>query len=397
MSVERMSKKQLQKGLSLFLAFWGATIGYQIAHAISPGISREYLATIFPPSILIYVRPSLVFFLIIGCAIIGYFLSSTMMKALNLATIVFDNMTRKFSWQELSSIAVGMISGLIVANLLALPLWSVPFGEYPAVLLNLILGVVGARVFQRRQKEARAKGKKGFFTSFAERGAYDRNQEKCAEWSGEDSFSPEPERERKILDTSVIVDGRILDVARTGFLSGILVIPEFVLLELQGIADSSDPSRRMRGRRGLDVVNELQNINNVTVEISQSTVKDLGVESVDSALLALGKRMNAPVLTTDYNLGKVAQIHDVSVLNINDLANAIKPLLLPGDFIEIDVIREGKDTSQGVGYLDDGTMCVVEDGAPFIGQKVEIMVTSMLQTSAGRMIFGRTRKEGLKE
>ena len=395
--MERMSRKQLQKGLSLFLAFWGATIGYQIAHAVSPGISREYLATIFPPSILIYVRPSLGLCLIIGCAVIGYFLSPMVMKALNLATVVFDNMTRKFSWQELSSVAAGLVLGLIVANLLALPLWSVPFGEYPAVLLNLILGVVGARVFQRRQKEARAKGKKGFFASFAGRGAYDRKQETRAEWSDEESFSPEPGRERKILDTSVIVDGRILDVARTGFLSGILVIPEFVLLELQGIADSSDPSRRMRGRRGLDVVNELQNMNNATVEISQSTVKDLGVESVDSALLALGKRMNAPVLTTDYNLGKVAQIHDVSVLNINDLANAIKPLLLPGDFIEIDVIREGKDTSQGVGYLDDGTMCVVEDGAPFIGQKIEIMVTSMLQTSAGRMIFGRTRKEGVKE
>ena len=147
----------------------------------------------------------------------------------------------------------------------------------------------------------------------------------------------------------------------------------------------------------MDVVNELQNLEGIVVEISDAGVKELGMESVDSALLVLGKRMGAPVLTTDYNLGKMAQIHDVSVLNINDLANAIKPLLLPGDLLEIDVIREGKDSAQGVGYLDDGTMCVVEDGFPYIGQKVEIMVTSMLQTSAGRMIFGRTRKGVIKE
>ena len=387
--MERVNRKQLKKALALFLAFWGATVGYQIAHAIVPNISREYLATIFSPKLLIYVKPLLRILLISVCGTIGYFLTLPVSKALNWATFALDGMTRKFSWQELSSVTVGMILGLVVANLLALPLWSIPFGEYPAVLLNLVLGLVGARVFQRRHREiSAAKGKDAAFDPFEMEkvsGAKE-HKEKSAGASS-----------RKILDTSVIVDGRILDVARTGFLGGTLVVPEFVLLELQGIADSSDPSRRMRGRRGLDVVGELQNLENVVVEISRTGVKELGAESVDSALLALGKQMRAPVLTTDYNLGKMAQIHDVSVLNINDLANAIKPLLLPGDLISIDVIREGKDASQGVGYLDDGTMCVVEDGAPFIGQRVEIAVTSMLQTSAGRMIFGRTRKEPPRE
>lgn len=391
----KVGKKQLKKALALFLMFWGAAIGYQVAHAMVPNIPREYLYTLFPAGIVFYIKPALRLLCIVACAAIGYFLTPAVSKLFSLSTITLYGITRKFSWHELSSIAMGMLLGLVVANLVAIPLWGIPFGEYPAVILNLVLAVVGARVFQRHHRESDSSEKRPFFRSLKNRDNASSGFERRPEHS-EPSFK-RPAGERKILDTSVIVDGRILDVARTGFLGGILVIPEFVLQELQGIADSSDPSRRMRGRRGLDVVNELQNLENISVEISTSSVKDLGAESVDSALLSLGKRMSAPVLTTDYNLGKVAQIHDVSVLNINDLANAIKPLLLPGDFIEIDVIREGKDTSQGVGYLDDGTMCVVEDGAPFIGQKVEITVTSMLQTSAGRMIFGRTRRDAIKE
>jgi len=198
---------------------------------------------------------------------------------------------------------------------------------------------------------------------------------------------------KKILDTSVIIDGRILDIAKTGFLEGVFLLPQFVLAELQAIADSSDPARRTKGRRGLDIVKELQEVSVITLNIVDVSLRELGVESVDDGLLALAKRENAAILTTDYNLNKIAQIQGVQVMNVNDLANAMKPILLPGETVVVDIIREGKEPNQGVGYLDDGTMLVVEDGEGYIGKRVEVTVTSILQTSAGRMIFGRMRRE----
>jgi uncharacterized protein YacL len=176
-------------------------------------------------------------------------------------------------------------------------------------------------------------------------------------------------------------------------MEGVLVLPRFVLLELQAVADSTDPARRTRGRRGLDVVNELQKLSSLDVEIMEVTLKQLKVETVDSGLVALAQQIGGEILTTDYNLNKIAQIQGITVLNVNDLANAMKPMLLPGESIIVDVIREGKEPHQGVGYLDDGTMLVVEDGENYIGKRVEVVVTSMLQTSAGRMVFGRIRRE----
>ena len=195
----------------------------------------------------------------------------------------------------------------------------------------------------------------------------------------------------KILDTSAIIDGRILDVAQTGFLEGTIVLPRFILAELQGVADSSDPLRRTRGRRGLSVVTELQKLRELSIEIPETTLKDLERDKVDEALVVLAKRLNGKVITTDYNLNQIAQIEGVSVLNVNDLANSLKPMLLPGENVEIDIIRVGKENHQGVGYLDDGTMLVVEDGYRHIGERVKVTVTSMLQTSAGRMVFGRIK------
>ncbi len=197
----------------------------------------------------------------------------------------------------------------------------------------------------------------------------------------------------KVLDTSVIIDGRILEIAATGFLEGPFILPRFILNELQSIADSSDPTRRTKGRRGLDIINEIQHLSEVTVQILEVTLKDFEVDSVDEGLVALARELGAKVVTTDYNLNKIAQIQGISVLNVNELANALKPTLLPGDAITVDVLREGKEPQQGVGYLDDGTMIVVEDGENYIGKRIEVVVTSMLQTSAGRMVFGRIRKE----
>ena len=195
--------------------------------------------------------------------------------------------------------------------------------------------------------------------------------------------------EHKILDTSVIIDGRIADICKTGFIQGILVIPEFVLEELQHIADSSDLLKRNRGRRGLDILNKIQKELDIKVLIYEGDFDD--VNEVDSKLVRLAKLLKGKVITNDFNLNKVCELQGVSVLNINDLANAVKPVVLPGEEIVVQVIKDGKEYGQGVAYLDDGTMIVVEGGREFIGTTLEVMVTSVLQTSAGRMIFAKPK------
>lgn len=193
----------------------------------------------------------------------------------------------------------------------------------------------------------------------------------------------------KILDTSAIIDGRIADLCKTGFLEGVLIIPHFVLNELQKIADSSDPLRRNRGRRGLDILNKIQKENQVSVRIFDMDYEDLA--EVDTKLLRLARELEAKVVTNDFNLNKVAELYGVEVLNINDLSNAIKPVVLPGEEMMVHVLRDGKEYGQGIGYLEDGTMIVVESGKNYIGLNIEILVTSVLQTSAGRMIFAKPK------
>jgi uncharacterized protein YacL len=193
----------------------------------------------------------------------------------------------------------------------------------------------------------------------------------------------------KILDTSAIIDGRIADLCKTGFLEGVLIIPHFVLNELQKIADSSDPLRRNRGRRGLDILNKIQKENQVAVRIFDIDYEDLA--EVDTKLLRLARELEAKVVTNDFNLNKVAELYGVEVLNINDLSNAIKPVVLPGEEMMVHVLRDGKEYGQGIGYLEDGTMIVVEGGKNYIGLNTEIIVTSVLQTSAGRMIFAKPK------
>ncbi len=194
----------------------------------------------------------------------------------------------------------------------------------------------------------------------------------------------------KILDTSVIIDGRVADVFETGFLEGPFVIPFFVLNELQLVADSPDPVRRARGRRGLDILQRLQKIGGGSVIFVQTDYPD--IHEVDLKLMELARDTNAKIMTNDFNLNKVAQLRGIGVLNINDLANALKPLVPPGETMKVLVLREGKEESQGVAYLDDGTMVVVEEGRGLIGKNVEIVVTSLLQTTAGKMIFGRVSR-----
>ncbi|PYS24952.1 MAG: PIN domain nuclease [Acidobacteria bacterium] len=194
-------------------------------------------------------------------------------------------------------------------------------------------------------------------------------------------------RDLKILDTSVIIDGRIADVAETGFLTGTLIIPQFILRELQQVADSPDSSKRQRGRRGLDMLNRLQNNSSLDIQIVETDFPS--VREVDLKLIELGKQIEAVIVTNDFNLNKVAQLRGVNVLNINELANALKPVVLPGEAMRVFILKEGKEYNQGVAYLDDGTMVVVDNARRLIGKNADIAVTSVLQTTAGKMIFGR--------
>jgi len=191
----------------------------------------------------------------------------------------------------------------------------------------------------------------------------------------------------KILDTSVIIDGRVTDIAEAGFMGGTILIPQFVLRELQQIADSSDSAKRNRGRRGLDILQRIQKNQGLDVQIHEADFPQ--VKEVDLKLIELGKQLNAPIVTNDFNLNKVAHLRGVEVLNINELANALKPVVLPGEIMKVFILKEGKEYNQGVAYLDDGTMVVVDNARRLIGKNVDMVVTSVLQTTAGKMIFGR--------
>lgn len=198
-------------------------------------------------------------------------------------------------------------------------------------------------------------------------------------------------RSYKILDTSVIIDGRIMDVCDTGFIEGTLVVPQFVLRELQQIADSPDPLKRQRGRRGLDILQKLQKSSTIFVMVSEIDFPE--VKDVDSKLIELAKQLDAKIVTNDFNLNKVAQLHRIPVLNINELSNALKPVVLPGEIMKVFIIKEGKEKDQGVAYLDNGTMVVIDNARKMIGKNIDITVTSVLQTTAGKMIFGRFNEE----
>ena len=199
------------------------------------------------------------------------------------------------------------------------------------------------------------------------------------------------EEDLKILDTSVIIDGRIADIIDAGFLEGTFIIPQFILQELQHVADSPDPIRRTKGRRGLDVLHRIQKLSNIKAKITEEDFPK--IKEVDAKLIALGRFLNAKVITNDFNLNKVAQLQGVTVLNINELANVLKPVVLPGEILNLFIVKEGKEYNQGVAYLDDGTMIVIENARKIIGKHAEVVVTSVLQTTAGRMIFARLKED----
>ena len=275
---------------------------------------------------------------------------------------------------------IGLIVGLLIAALLSFPLSLLPepFGRILPFIGVLLFGYFGIMLFVMRQGDIMS-----LFGTLSGRGG-----------EGGSGSSWTNLNRTILLDTSVIIDGRVADIARTGFLPGTLLIPRFVLNELQYIADSSDGLRRQRGRRGMEVLAELQKLPNILVRVSDIDVE--GVREVDDKLVVLGKQLKSPVLTNDYNLNRIAELQGVTVLNINELANAVKSVVLPGEILKINIFQEGKEIGQGVGYMDDGTMVVVENGKDYIGEYMEVHVTKVLQTAAGRMVFARVEEENGK-
>ncbi len=273
---------------------------------------------------------------------------------------------------DLVAAVIGLVLGLLIAVLLAFPLSFLPspLREIMPLIVAIIFGLLGMTTLESRRHD--------FAGLLAARLPLARMADMPATLS-EDRYV--------LLDTSVIIDGRIADIYRTGFLNGTLMVSRFVLNELQHIADSSDALRRNRGRRGLDILNRMQKDPGARLRITDMDVED--VREVDDKLIALAKRLKCPVLTNDYNLNRVAEIQGVTVLNVNELANAVRLVFLPGESMRIEIIQEGKEVGQGVGYLDDGTMIVVEDGRRYIGNTIHVTVTKVLQTAAGRMIFAK--------
>ncbi len=280
---------------------------------------------------------------------------------------------RELSATQILAGSIGLVVGLVIAALLALPLSYLPppFSSVLPTILAIVFGYLGITVMTLRSRDLLALfGRRG--VAVIDRGA-----------AAEDENLPH--EDVLLLDTSVIIDGRIADIAQTGFLRAPMLIPRFVLAELQYIADSPDSLRRNRGRRGLEMLNRMQKDSPVPVRIVDMDVE--GIRQVDAKLVQLGRQLNAPVVTNDYNLNRVAGLQGVQVLNVNELSNAVKSVVLPGEMMVVRVIQEGKESGQGIAYLDDGTMVVIENGRRYMDSDLEVSVTKVLQTNAGRMIF----------
>ena len=308
-------------------------------------------------------------------------------------TVVPYRWMREAAASDLVAAVIGLIIGLIISFLIAIPLANLPgiFGRMLPFVGTVVCGGLGVTLAVQRKNDLSHL----IQANFANRRARDREREEERQREKEKESDKEHASQLQpvtqiLLDTSAIIDGRIADISQTGFVSGALLVPRFVLNELQRIADSADTMRRNRGRRGLEMLNRLQKDTTVPIEITDADVED--VVEVDGKLVKMARTLHCPIITNDFNLNRVAELQGVKVLNINELANAVKPVLLPGEDIFIKIMQDGKELGQGVGYLDDGTMIVVEGGRQFMGMTIEVSVTRVLQTVAGRMIFAHPKQ-----
>lgn len=288
-------------------------------------------------------------------------------SALGILIVFIELRVRKLSFKTLIGAALGSILGIIGATLVSLIIDHMRLDpetlNFSQLLILILMTYVGLVLGAEKGQYLDLSGLGGFFSDRSTRTSY------------------------KVLDTSVIIDGRIADICKTGFLEGTLVVPHFVLRELQQIADSADSIKRNRGRRGLEILEKVKGAPGITVQIVEKDYPD--VREVDLKLIELAKELGAKIVTNDFNLNKVSQLRGVEVLNINELANSLKPVVLPGETMKVFILKEGKEYNQGVAYLDDGTMVVVDNARKMIGKTIATQVTSVLQTTAGKMIFGR--------
>lgn len=387
------SNKFMERLMRFIITLLGAGIGTGIAALLLPFLARRYPDVIsgFTGAVILYTG-----LILLGALIFFAFSYSIYTRCMQLMTALerrWDSMPTR----QCALVLGGLLGGLLVAALLTqlvlsagASLLTISF----SALMYVMLGYVGSRIGLHRYREGKRFGHRrhrgGDSLSDEALSLTDEVLEEDEEPAPEAAPSAIPP---KLLDTSVIIDGRILDIVKTGFLEGDIIIAQFVLAELRHIADSGDAMRRARGRRGLDVLAKLRELN-TSIIIEETDYPD--VDEVDVKLLRLCRDRGGVVVTNDYNLNKVAGVTGIRVLNINDLANAVKPMLMAGEEMNVQIVREGKEPGQGVAYLDDGTMIVIENGRRHVGEAVPVVVTTVLQTSAGRMIFTRLKSSDEK-
>jgi uncharacterized protein YacL len=359
----------VNKVIRIIITVIGFGIGFQVmflALYFNNYIGLFHLDYI--PTLIIELTGTLIF------GIIFYFLSSWIIDVGLKTKEWIENRLQRTPMRDILYGFSGVLMGLLVANLFARAFLSIPWiGGYIPVIFNVMMAYLGGSIVIKKKEEL-----SNLISSPIGTLQKKKKNPTIINW-----VKP------KILDTSVIIDGRIADICQTGFVEGTLVIPGFILEELRHIADSSDSLKRNRGRRGLDILNKIQKELDIEVEIYEGDFED--ISEVDSKLVKLAQILDGCIITNDFNLNKVAEFQKVQVLNINELANAVKPVVLPGEEMVVQVIKDGKETGQGVAYLDDGTMIVVDGGRKHIGETIGVLVTSVLQTAAGRMIFAKPK------
>lgn len=380
-----LKNKPMTRLMRVLITLLGAGLGAAIAALLTPIVSRvwpeifgsiQWIAALYAGLSLLL---GLVFFL----------LSPPIIDRTMRLIAGMESRWSRLSSRQLFWIGTGLVMGLAVAALVAQLILSLGTNLLTislSALTYVVLGFVGFRIGLSRSRKPSRRSRQQEATPFEEMAGLLMEDEEAEE--GEPATTAQ-DAARKYLDTSVIIDGRIADVAQTGFLEGEIVVPAFVLAELRHIADSADNLRRARGRRGLDVLSRLQKLPGLRITVNETDYPD--VAEVDVKLLRLCRDQGGVVVTNDYNLNKVAAVTGIRVLNINDLANAVKPMLVAGEELAVQVVREGKEPGQGVSFLDDGTMIVIENGKRYVGERIPVVVTTVLQTSAGRMIFAKLK------
>ena len=423
----------LDKVLRFFITLVFAIVGGALLKLASPMLAMFISVEFFNVDIEIFQITLASLICILTGALIGglggWFASPFLIRQLSRFTVFVEKQLGKMPIHDVIAGAIGLSIGLIIANLLSYSFAKIPVvGDYIPVIFSIVIGYLGIHITIKKRKELtgsfefiprilkevmrsrevqqaenkeevkvnkvsieRPKTyKKDKKDKVDNKVAINPNQAPTQEPSSEPTKTTELDKNYKLLDTNVIIDGRIADICRTGFLEGTLLIPVFVLEELQHIADSPDTLRRVRGRRGLDVLKQIQDDSaRLKVEVMNVDFEDIA--EVDSKLVRLAQKIKGKIITNDFNLNKVAQLRGVEVLNINDLSNAVKPVVIPGETMKVQVVKDGKEPGQGVAYLEDGTMIVIENGHRYLSRTISVEVTSALQTSAGRMIFAKPR------